>query len=94
MGDPYKVICSGCQTTCHNCSYEKAALVPICASALEHSNSSGGTTTLETLSIDSGYWRANTTSDKVLACFNADACLGGVTGMDGYCREGYEGPCE
>ena len=69
-------------------------MVPSCAEALDHTSSAGGTVTLEMLSIDPGYWRVTEYSEDVLACYNADACLGGVTGTDGYCLEGYEGPCE
>lgn len=49
---------------------------------------------LETLAVDKGYWRATKTSKEILACYNEDACLGGQTGSQGYCKEGYKGPCE
>eukprot|EP00752_Nemacystus_decipiens_P012585 g11145.t1 len=91
-GHPYEAVCSGCQTLCDECFFEEPDLVPACEGAMDHSNSSGGTVTLETLSIEPGYWRATASSTDVLACYNADACLGGVTGTDGYCLEGYEGP--
>ena len=61
---------------------------------MDHANSSGGTATLETLSIQPGYWRATASSKDILACYNTDACLGGVSGTADYCLEGYEGPCE
>lgn len=61
---------------------------------MEHTKSSGGNTTIEGLEIDPGYWRATKTSRKVLACYNTEACKGGVTGAVDYCRAGYEGPCE
>ena len=48
---------------------------------------------MEELQINPGYWRATNSSEDVLACYHADACLGGVTGTPGYCREGHEGPC-
>ncbi|CAN0498209.1 unnamed protein product, partial [Laminaria digitata] len=48
--------------------------------------------TLETVSIKRGFWRATSTSKEVLACYRDDVCLGGVTGTPGYCRNGYEGP--
>jgi len=69
-------------------------VVPTCKEQLDHTSSAGGTVTLETVSINPGYWRATKTSEDVIACFHADACLGGVTGAAGYCLEGYEGPCE
>lgn len=68
--------------------------IPMCTEELEHTKSSGGNATVETLEIDPGFRRATNTSRKVLACFNADACLGGTTGASDYCNEGYEGPCE
>ncbi|CAN0225140.1 unnamed protein product, partial [Scytosiphon promiscuus] len=89
--DPYGAVCHGCPA-CHNCSFGESTLMPVCADAIEHSTSSGGSTTRETLSIDPGYWRATDSSKDVLACYYADACLGGVTGRDDYCLEGYEGP--
>lgn len=61
---------------------------------LEHSNSSGGNTTIEMLSVESGYWRATAVSANVFECYNPDACLGGLTGETAYCLEGYEGPCK
>ena len=50
--------------------------------------------TMETLVISRGYWRATSTSDAILACYNADACSGGVTGAESFCALGYTGPCE
>ena len=92
-GDPCEVACDGCQTTCDGCSFEEPALVPMCTAVMEHAFSDGGTDTLEMLSIERGYWRATPSSEDVLACYNTDACLGGVTGAAGNCLEGYEGPC-
>lgn len=68
--------------------------MPVCSTELDHSTSRGGNVTLEQLQFDPGYWRATSVSEVVLACYNEDACLGGITGADGYCRGGYEGPCE
>lgn len=69
-------------------------MVPLCSDVIPHSTSDGGLVTLETLSIDPGYWRATNSSTEVLACYNVDACVGGITGATEYCVEGYEGPCE
>ncbi|CAN0155578.1 unnamed protein product [Ectocarpus sp. 4 AP-2014] len=91
-GDPYEAICRGCQTSCDGCFFEEPDLVPICTGAMAHSNSSGGTVTLEALSIQPGYWRATPSSTDIVACYHADACLGGVSGTADYCLEGYEGP--
>ena len=93
-GDPYEAACDGCEAFCDGCSFEDPLLVPICTEELDHTVSAGGTVTLDQLKIEAGYWRATESSADILACFHADACLGGVTGSAGYCREGYEGPCE
>lgn len=61
---------------------------------MANTRSEGGPATLEMISIDKGYWRATNSSRDVLACYNADACLGGLTGTAEYCLEGYEGPCK
>ena len=65
----------------------------MCLEELEHSSAAGGNATLDMLSIEPGYWRATVDSIDILACYNTRACLGGVTGEDGFCRKGYEGPC-
>lgn len=93
-GDPYETVCDGCQTTCDGCSFDEPPLIPVCSEVMEHAVSSGGTVTLEMLEIEPGHWRATQSSEDILACYNEDACLGGVTGAPGYCLEGYEGPCE
>ncbi|CAM9509603.1 unnamed protein product [Ectocarpus fasciculatus] len=90
--DLFEAVCNGCQTTCVGCAFADPLLVPTCTDLLEHSTSSDGRDTIETLSIQGGYWRATTTGTEVLACYHADACLGGATGTSGYCLEGYEGP--
>lgn len=93
-GDPYEAVCSGCQTLCDECIFDQPNQVPVCEGVMDHSNSSGGNVTLETISIQPGYWRATVSSTDILECYNGDACLGGVSGTDDYCLEGYEGPCE
>eukprot|EP00752_Nemacystus_decipiens_P008479 g7576.t1 len=89
---PFEAVCDGCDTPCDNCSFGEPLLEPTCSDVLEHSNSSGGNTTIETLSVEPGYWRATTVSPNVFECYNADACLGGLTGEAAFCREGYRGP--
>lgn len=91
---PFEAVCDGCDAECANCSFDEPLLEPTCSIVLEHSNSSGGNTTIATLSVEPGYWRATTVSANVFECYNADACLGGLTGETAYCLEGYEGPCK
>ncbi|CAM9655567.1 unnamed protein product [Ectocarpus fasciculatus] len=91
-GDPFEAVCDGCPVACDGCSFDEPPVVPTCSDVMDHGASTGGNVTLETLSIDRGYWRATSSSKEILACYNADACLGGVTGTAGYCLESYEGP--
>eukprot|EP00904_Undaria_pinnatifida_P004259 jgi/Undpi1/13834/HiC_scaffold_9.g03485.m1 len=90
--DPFEVLCHGCETTCNRCVFVEGDLAPTCREVMDHTTSDGGNVTLRELSVNKGYWRATPTSPEVLACYNADACLGGVTGTSSYCLDGYEGP--
>lgn len=90
--DALMTACNGCDTECPGCVFDGGA--PRCIDQIDHSYSSGGSVTLETLKIDPGHWRATNKSEKVLPCFNAAACLGGITGVSGYCKTGYDGPCK
>ena len=67
---------------------------PFCSKTMENSHSPGGLTTLNLVIIDRGYWRATPSGEKVLPCYNTEACLGGLTGAPCFCFEGYEGPCK
>ena len=86
------LVCRDCDAGCGDCNISLRA--PACTEVMKHTKSTGGKTTIEGLTIDEGYWRATKTSRKVLACYNTDACKGGVTGVVDYCKAGYEGPCE
>ena len=93
IGDRFASVCSGCDV-CDTCTMELPKQIPTCLEAIEHSSSPGGNlVTLETLSIEAGYWRATNHSTAVLPCYNTDACVGGMTGSPDYCNEGYTGPC-
>lgn len=86
----FDTICKGCVIQCKGCSIEGRE--PVCLEKLDHSSAAGGTATIESLSIETGYWRATNTSLDILACYNSEACVGGLTGKKDYCRLGYEGP--
>ncbi|CAN0346271.1 unnamed protein product, partial [Ectocarpus sp. 12 AP-2014] len=88
----FEAVCAGCDIVCDGCVFERGLVGPACSEVMAHSTSAGGSTTLQEVSIDRGYWRATSVSEEVLECFQADACLGGVTGTSRYCLEGYEGP--
>lgn len=62
-----------------------------CSPLLSHTTSPDADGTLQTLSLDAGYWRTSENSVEILPCYNSDACVGGVAE---YCAEGYMGPCE
>lgn len=79
---------------CSGCSIKNEYNVPVCEVPLEHTTATEPGSTMETLDIEGGYWRATNTSDKILACYNPDACSGGVTGAEGFCASGYNGSCE
>lgn len=89
------VDCDGCPSwhLCTNCSVLGDVRRPACAATLDHTTSLERTGTLETLDLDSGYWRATDTSSNILSCFSEDACEGGAA-VGSYCATGYEGPCE
>ena len=93
LGNPFEAACHGCKIACERCDFVEGLQAPICTDVMDHSTSNGGNVTLRTLSIQRGFWRATASSTAVLACYNADACLGGITGASGYCLDGYEGPC-
>lgn len=91
-GSLFETVCDGCGTQCPRCIIPGET--PECTVVLDHTRSNGGYTTIDELMVDSEYWRATATSEDILACYNPDACLGGVTGTTEYCDEGYQGPCE
>ncbi|CAM9846642.1 unnamed protein product [Sphacelaria rigidula] len=90
----YETVCFDCPEwdECLGCSIARGNVVSTCEAPLEHTDATKPGTTLETLNIASGYWRATSDSDNILACYNADACNGGQTGADDYCAPGYTGP--
>lgn len=90
--DLFDIACAACETRCTACRLEGD--LPICTEQLENTISGGGDVTLETLSLQSGYWRATNTSRVVLPCYHPGACAGGISGLSSSCAKGYGGPCE
>ncbi|CAM9385517.1 unnamed protein product [Laminaria digitata] len=90
----FETVCFDCPPwdECSDCNITRGTVTPECDAPLEHSSADTVGVSLETLSIDEGYWRATNESDSILACYNADACSGGQTGSDSYCAPGYKGP--
>ncbi|CAM9855851.1 unnamed protein product, partial [Ectocarpus sp. 4 AP-2014] len=91
-GGRYEAVCDGCPAADDGITMGVENLVPTCTETLENTRSDGANTSIEDIRIDPGYWRATTTTRTILPCYNAAACLGGITGEAGYCREGYYGP--
>lgn len=89
------VDCDGCPSwsICSDCKVLGDVREPACNVAPEYTTSPEATGTLETLVLESGYWRATNISEVILSCFNEEACPGGGT-AGRYCEAGYEGPCE
>lgn len=92
----YDSVCVGCPLwdDCQNCTMSEITSGPVCSRAPEHTTANEFGNTLETLSIQTGYWRATTSSDIILACYNPRACRGGQTGTETFCRDGYTGACK
>ena len=92
----YETVCDGfgAQENCPTCIVKDSNHIPVCTEVFDHTDSQGGKATLETLVLDAGYWRATNKSRQIMACFNKNACNGGLTGNPDNCSTGYEGPCE
>lgn len=92
----YYTVCDGCPPwdECDNCSVSDSNSDPQCSTALEHTTSDEPGSKLSTLSVDNGYWRATADSATILPCYNTAACLGGQTGVQTFCDDGYMGPCK
>ncbi|CAM9358530.1 unnamed protein product [Ectocarpus sp. 13 AM-2016] len=90
----YESVCSDCPEwdECLGCSMTRGNVVPTCEAPLEHTEAKQPDVTLETLSVAEGYWRATNDSVNILACYNVDACVGGQTGAEEFCAQGYTGP--
>lgn len=91
----YEAVCDGCLewADCDTCDVENGNSKPDCFEVLEHTSAVLGTT-LETLVIESGYYRSTNNTTEIYVCYNEKACLGGQSGSSDYCAIGYMGPCE
>ena len=89
-------MCDGCPPwdVCDSCNVREGNIDPQCSITLEHTTSGKPGSTLNTLSVDKGYWRTTVDSDNILPCYNTAACLGGQTGSENFCSDGYKGACE
>lgn len=96
-------VCDSCPdwSECDKCVVTDPETVALCSEVLKHTTSLDGYTTIASLSLDKGYWRTSNESRDILRCYNPDACEGGVAEIhgdgnfaDGYCADGYQGPCK
>lgn len=97
QGEPierFQAVCLDCPAwdECFGCTLG-SNVTSTCDAPLEHTSADEDGVTLETLNITKGYWRVSSESDNILACYNADACVGDVL-LENYCAPGYKGPCE
>lgn len=70
-------------------------VVPTCEVVLKHTTAAEEPgLTLKTVNIEAGYWRTTTESGDILACYNPDSCMAGLTGADSFGASGFKGPCE
>lgn len=67
--------------------------LPVCEAAPLGATFSPSGTTLETLVLDTGYYRTSNKSHVVVECYQREACVGGVD-PGGICAVGYKGPCK
>lgn len=67
--------------------------IPLCAAPPSGVTALSRGTTLETLTLEKGYYRTSNLSHDVRGCYSEEACVGG-NDADTYCASGYEGPCE
>ncbi|CAM9114240.1 unnamed protein product [Ectocarpus sp. 8 AP-2014] len=84
--------CGDFEDDCPFCYMKGGNAMPACEAPLEHTTATEPGTTVETLVINEGYWRASTKSNNILACYNEEACIGGQTGAYSFCAPGYNGP--
>lgn len=91
----FKVVCDQCSGGCDKlgASVDKDDTTPVCAKVPTGVNASGTGATVESLSLEAGYYRVSNTSRKILECCRAEACKGGSNASN-YCEAGYRGPCE
>ncbi len=96
----FSAVCARCSTECKDESngviVADPATVPVCDEVPVGARSAeDGGTTLETLELEPGYYRTSNKSHTVLECFQEAACKGGTDASNnGYCADGYTGPCE
>lgn len=97
----YTTVCNSCAelSECDTCVVSDDDAVALCTDIPLHTTSPDANGTLQSLSLEEGYWRTSNISREIRRCFNQDACRGGTAETcdgvfcdKGYCAEGYTGP--
>lgn len=89
-------ICARCTNVGEGVPNEQEVIVdgvPVCVELPPGATALSKGATLETLTLEKGYYRTSSYSHDVHGCYNEDACVGG-SNAENYCAIGYEGPCE
>eukprot|EP00904_Undaria_pinnatifida_P012520 jgi/Undpi1/8399/HiC_scaffold_25.g10867.m1 len=88
-------VCARCSTGSGGILYREEVEIdglPVCEEVPSGATASSKGTTVETLSLEEGYYRTSNTSHAVLECYQKSACLGGIAVGDSSCASGYKGP--
>ncbi|CAM9098262.1 unnamed protein product, partial [Laminaria digitata] len=67
--------------------------MPVCGDPPAGAIAEASGTTVETLSLEEGYYRTSNQSHAILKCYQPSACVGGNDTAK-YCAPGYDGPCK
>eukprot|EP00752_Nemacystus_decipiens_P006539 g5890.t1 len=91
----FSTVCAGCNDSstdpCSTCQVDGDMRVPAgCFDSPDGTDDVQGTK-LETLEILPGWYRATNETTNIFQCYNEDACLGGQTGDEDFCADGYTG---
>eukprot|EP00903_Cladosiphon_okamuranus_P015456 g14274.t1 len=92
----FNVVCSRCTESCASAdsgiNVLQDSFEPTCQlnpTGIKNSEEMGAT--LQTLELESGYYRTSNVSRSILECYREEACTGGSDPNE-YCAAGYQGP--
>ena len=94
----FDTVCQGCSDAANNTVPDGVEIsnereTPSCQAIPSGTVATSIATTVESLTLEKGFYRTSKESDVVMECYRSEACLGG-SDPDEYCAEGYEGACE
>lgn len=67
--------------------------IPSCEELPTGAKAVSSGTTVESITLEEGYYRTSNESHVILECHRRGACVGGVD-ANNYCAAGFEGPCK